>query len=75
MQFQINQTRLLSELNTLATITHSEPEDTGTAVTRIVFSADDLRARAWLKELALAENFQVRDDAVGNIFIRWLGSE
>ncbi|MEO6806658.1 MAG: M20 family metallo-hydrolase [Edaphobacter sp.] len=75
MQFQINQPRLLSELQTLATITHAEPEENGTAVTRIVFSADDLRARAWLKELALAENFQVRDDAVGNIFIRWPGSE
>jgi len=47
----------------------------GTAVTRIVFSADDLRARAWLKNLGLAEGFQIRDDAVGNIFIRWPGSE
>jgi N-carbamoyl-L-amino-acid hydrolase len=75
MQIQIDQPRLLSELQTLATFTHAEPEENDTAVTRIVFSADDLRARAWLKELALAENFQVRDDAVGNIFIRWQGSE
>jgi ureidoglycolate amidohydrolase len=75
MQIQIDQARLLSELQALATFTHLEQEEGGTAVTRIVFSADDLRARAWLKELALAENFQVRDDAVGNIFIRWPGSE
>jgi N-carbamoyl-L-amino-acid hydrolase len=34
-----------------------------------------LRARAWLKALATAEGFQVRDDAVGNIFIRWAGTE
>ena len=75
MQIQIDQTRLLSELQTLATLTNAEPAMEGTAVTRIVFSADDLRARAWLKNLALAEGFQIRDDAVGNIFIRWVGSE
>ena len=75
MQIQIDQARLLSELQTLATFTHAEQEEGGTAVTRIVFSADDLRARAWLKELALAEDFQVRDDAVGNVFIRWPGSK
>jgi ureidoglycolate amidohydrolase len=75
MQIQIDQARLLSELQTLATFTDSEPADDGTAVTRVVFSADDLRARAWLKALATAEGFQVRDDAVGNIFIRWAGTE
>jgi len=75
MQIQIDQARLLSELQTLATLTDAEPADNGTAVTRVVFSPDDLRARAWLKELAVAEGFEVRDDAVGNIFIRWAGSE
>ena len=75
MQIQIDQARLLSELQTLATLTDAEPADDGTAVTRVVFSADDLRARAWLKELAAAEGFEVRDDAVGNIFIRWAGAE
>ncbi len=73
MQIQIDQARLLSELQTLATLTDAEPADNGTAVTRVVFSPDDLRARAWLKELAVAEGFEVRDDAVGNIFIRWAG--
>jgi ureidoglycolate amidohydrolase len=74
-QIRIDQTRLVKELQTLATLTSAEPVDNGTAVTRIVFSADDLRARAWLKELAAAEGFDVRDDAVGNIFIRWAGTE
>ena len=74
MQIQIDQARLLSELQTLATITSVEPSSEGTAVTRVVFSADDLRARAWLKELAMAEGFAIRDDAVGNIFIRWIGT-
>jgi N-carbamoyl-L-amino-acid hydrolase len=75
MQIQIDTARLLSELQTLSTFTSAEPATEGTAVTRIVFSADDLRARAWLKELATAEGFEVRDDPVGNVFIRWTGSD
>jgi ureidoglycolate amidohydrolase len=75
MQIQIDQERLMSELQTLATFTDAEPVDSGTSVTRIVFSPDDLRARAWLKELATSEGFEVRDDAVGNIFFRWTGTD
>jgi ureidoglycolate amidohydrolase len=75
MQIQIDQSRLLNELTTLATFTDAEPAIDGTAVTRIVFSPDDLRARAWLKDLATTEGFSIREDAVGNIFIRWPGTE
>jgi ureidoglycolate amidohydrolase len=75
MQIQIDQQRLLSELHTLATFTSAEPVSEGTSVSRIVFSADDLRARAWLKDLAVKEAFLVREDAVGNTFIRWTGAE
>jgi N-carbamoyl-L-amino-acid hydrolase len=75
MPIQIDEAKLLSELNTLATFTDVEPADNGTAVTRVVFSADDLRARAWLKDLATAEGFHLREDAVGNTFIRWPGAE
>jgi ureidoglycolate amidohydrolase len=75
MQIQINQARLLSELHALAKLTDAEPASDGTAVTRVVFSADDLRAREWLKNLAAVEGFEVRDDAVGNIFIRWAGTD
>jgi ureidoglycolate amidohydrolase len=74
-QIQVDEARLLGELQTLATITDAAPASDGTAVTRVVFSDDDLRARAWLKDLAIAEGFNVRDDAVGNIFIRWAGTE
>jgi ureidoglycolate amidohydrolase len=72
---QIDESRLLRELQTLATFTNAEPTENGTAVTRIVFSPDDLRARAWLKDLATAEGFTIREDAVGNIFIRWPGTD
>jgi ureidoglycolate amidohydrolase len=75
MPIAIDQARLFNELNTLATFTDAESSTEGTAVTRIVFSADDLRARGWLKDLAAAEGFELRDDAVGNIFIRWPGTE
>jgi ureidoglycolate amidohydrolase len=75
MKIQIDQARLMSELQTLATFTDAEPVSDGTSVTRVVFSHDDLRARAWLKELAAAEGFEIRDDAVGNVFIRWTGIE
>lgn len=75
MNIQIDESRLLEELKTLATLTSVEPSPEGTAVTRIVFTADDLRARAWLKNLAVTEGFTVREDTVGNTFIRWPGSD
>jgi ureidoglycolate amidohydrolase len=75
MQIAINEDRLLGELQTLAGFTHVEPASEGTAVTRIVFSEDDLQARAWLKERAVAAKFTVREDAVGNTFFRWQGSQ
>ena len=75
MPILIDESRLLKDLQNLATITNAEPSPEGTAVTRIVFSPDDLRARAWLKDLATAESFTIREDAVGNTFIRWHGTD
>ena len=71
----IDEARLSGELAELARFSHAEPSDEGTAVTRVVFTEDDLRARAWLRGLCEAEGFTVRTDAVGNTFIRWVGSE
>ena len=45
------------------------------AVTRIVFSAVDRRARAYVKDLCAQAGLAVREDAVGNTFARWIGSE
>jgi N-carbamoyl-L-amino-acid hydrolase len=75
VQIRIDAERLSGELAELATLTSAEPSAAGTAVTRVVFSADDLRARAWLKGLAADEGFIVREDAVGNTFLRWAGTE
>ena len=45
------------------------------AVSRIVFSETDLNARAWFISLCEDAGLQVRVDAVGNTFARWLGSD
>ena len=74
-QILIDEERLMGELHTLARFTHAEPSPEGTGVTRIVFTPDDLSARAWLKDLATSAGFIVREDAVGNTFIRWPGTD
>lgn len=68
---EINQEQLLSELETLATFS-DVPRP---AVTRVVFSPSDLKARAYIKELCKAAGLVVREDAVGNTFARWTGRE
>lgn len=75
MQVEVDQERLAAELRTLAKFSSAEPASEGTAVTRVIFSEDDLRARAWLKELAREAGLTVREDAVGNTFMRWEGTE
>src|ERR1017187_3793844 len=75
LEIEIDATRLIDELNTLATFSSVQPSAIGTAVTRIAFTPDDLRARTWLKQLAQAEGLSIREDAVGNTFFRWTGSE
>jgi N-carbamoyl-L-amino-acid hydrolase len=59
------------ELETLATFSDTPAP----AVTRIVFYEQDLKARAWLKGLCEAAGLTVREDAVGNTFFRWVGTD
>jgi ureidoglycolate amidohydrolase len=67
----MNPARLTAEIDHLATLSsHPAP-----AVTRVLFSAEDFAARAWLIDLAIQAGFQTRSDAVGNIFITWPGSD
>jgi len=63
--------RLISELNTLAKISSAEPP----VVTRIVFSEADLRARTYVKGLCREAGLSVHEDAIGNTFARWAGTE
>lgn len=45
------------------------------AVTRVLFSEADLRGREYVRRCAHETGLAVREDAVGNIFARWEGSE
>jgi N-carbamoyl-L-amino-acid hydrolase len=71
MNLTIDTPRLTHELETLATFSDAPP----TAVTRVVFTEPDLRARTWLKELYSEAGLHIREDAAGNTFARWRGSE
>ncbi len=70
MQIEIDQNRIAQEIDALAAFSDVEPP----AVTRIVFSEQDLRARAWLKARCSEAGLKIREDAVGNTFLRWEGS-
>lgn len=61
---------LQSELETLASFSDAPSP----AVTRVVYSETDLRARDYVKSLCREAGLQIREDAVGNIFARWRGS-
>src|SRR3979490_397022 len=71
MKLEIDQHRLLDELETLAAISDAEPP----AVTRIVFTPTDLKARAWMISRCEEAGLTVKQDAIGNIFARWKGAE
>lgn len=45
------------------------------AVTRVVFTPVDLKARAFIQSLMEAIGLDVRHDAAGNLFGRWQGSD
>jgi ureidoglycolate amidohydrolase len=71
MNLTIDQARLASEIDELAVFSDAEAP----AVTRVVFTPTDLKARAWMKTLCEAAGLQVRHDAIGNTFARWVGSD
>jgi N-carbamoyl-L-amino-acid hydrolase len=71
MKLEIDQQRLLSEIESLAAISDAEPP----AVTRIVFTPADLKARAWVISLCKEAGLAIRQDAIGNIFARWNGAD
>ena len=71
MKLEIDQQRLLSEIEALAAISDAERP----AVTRIVFTPTDLKARAWMITHCEEAGLAVRQDTIGNIFARWVGSD
>ncbi len=71
MNLEVDEGRLTSEIEALAAISDAESP----AVTRIVFTLADLKARAWLKTRCEEAALTVRQDAIGNTFVRWSGSD
>lgn len=66
----VNAQRVSDELEKLARFSdHEYP-----AVTRIIFTENDLKAREYFKSLAREAGLHVREDSIGNIFVR-LGDE
>jgi ureidoglycolate amidohydrolase len=71
MKLEIDQQGLDAEIEELAAISDAEPP----AVTRIVFTPTDLKARAWMVTRCEEAGLAVRQDAIGNIFARWNGAD
>jgi ureidoglycolate amidohydrolase len=68
---QIESEWLQQEIDSLAVIS----EEAAPVVTRILFSDADLRAREHVRRLCYDLQLKVTEDAVGNIFARWPGSD
>lgn len=71
MNLEVAQDRLIHEIEELASISDAKPP----AVTRVVFTPADLKARAWLMARCEKAGLAVRQDAIGNTFARWMGSD
>ncbi len=67
----VDSRRLQQELDALAAISEAPPP----VVTRVLFSDADLRGRAYVKGLCQAAGLSLREDAIGNLFARWPGTE
>jgi ureidoglycolate amidohydrolase len=50
-------------------------ESPAPVVTRVLFSEADMRGREYVRKAARDAGLTIREDAVGNIFARWEGSE
>jgi N-carbamoyl-L-amino-acid hydrolase len=68
---EVDQDRLQAEIDELGLISDAEPP----AVTRVVFTPTDLKARAWMKARCKQAGLVLREDAIGNTFARWPGSD
>jgi ureidoglycolate amidohydrolase len=71
MDLRVDAGRLMAELETLAGFSDAPPP----AVTRVLWTAQDMRMRVWLKERALEAGLSWREDALGNSFMRLEGTE
>src|SRR5260370_144951 len=71
MKWEMGEEWLQFEMETVATFSDAERP----GVTRIVFTPEDLNARAWVIAQCEEARLAVRQDAIGNIFARWVGAD
>jgi N-carbamoyl-L-amino-acid hydrolase len=69
-RIRIDSARLQAQIDALARIS----ETPAPVVTRVLFSDADLKARAFVKRICRELDLSIREDAIGNIFARWQGS-
>lgn len=67
----VDQDRFAGELEELARFSDAKPP----AVTRVLFTEPDLKARAFLKARFAAAGLTLREDPAGNLFARWPGDQ
>jgi N-carbamoyl-L-amino-acid hydrolase len=66
----VNIARVMADLETLSAFSDAPAP----AVTRVLWTEQDMAMRAWLKAQALEAGFTWREDALGNTFIRLEGT-
>jgi ureidoglycolate amidohydrolase len=71
LKISVDSAALSRRLQELALIS----EAPAPVVTRVLFSEADLRGRDYVRRSAREAGLTIREDAVGNIFARWEGSE
>jgi ureidoglycolate amidohydrolase len=71
MNRHINEGALQAEIEALAAIS----EEPAPIVTRVLFSEADQKARHYVQHLCREAGLTLREDAVGNLFARWMGRQ
>lgn len=66
----VNQDRVMSNLKQLASFNEEVAQP---GMQRIIFSKEDVKARNFLRGLFNEAGLEVREDAIGNMFGRWVG--
>ncbi|NTV64132.1 MAG: M20/M25/M40 family metallo-hydrolase, partial [Oscillochloris sp.] len=70
MDISIDTAAVMADLNAIAICSSSPPP----SLTRIVYSAADLEARAYVRTRCTQIGLTIRQDGIGNLFARWQGS-
>jgi len=73
LSLKVDMDQLIARLQHLASI--SDCPDPPPAVTRVVFTDTDIRARKYLASLYEDAELSVRVDPIGNTFARWVGTD